>query len=52
MLNEFKEIVDSAEGELTEEEKKAVRAYKERLKKIEEIKNLASKALAIAEKFF
>ena len=52
MLNEFKEIIDSAEGELTEEEKKAVRAYRERLKKIEDLKSLALKALSIAEKFF
>jgi DNA-binding transcriptional regulator GbsR (MarR family) len=51
MIEGFKEIVDSAEGELNEEEKKTVKSYKERLKKIEEMKNLAAKALSIAEKF-
>ena len=51
MIEEFKEIVDSADGELSEDEKKVVKSYKERLKKIEEMKNLASKALNIAEKF-
>ena len=52
MIEEFKTIVESANGELTEEEKKIAKNYKERLKKIEEMKGLASKALAIAEKFF
>ena len=52
MVEEFKGIVESANGELTEEEKKIAKNYKERLKKIEEMKNLASKALVIAEKFF
>ncbi len=52
MIKEFKEIVESANGELTEEEKKIAKNYKERLKKIEEMKGLASKALIIAEKFF
>ena len=52
MVEEFKGIVESANGELTEEEKKIAKHYKERLKKIEEMKDLASKALTIAEKFF
>ena len=52
MIEEFKSIVESANGELTDEEKKVAKNYKERLKKIEEMKGLASKALAIAEKFF
>ncbi len=52
MINEFKSIVESASGELTDEEKKIAKVYKERLKKIEELSALASKALAIAEKFF
>lgn len=51
MLDEFKELVDSAEGELTEEEKRAVKVYKEKIKKVEGLKMLASKALAIADKF-
>ena len=52
MVEEFKSIVESANGELTEEEKKIAKNYKERLKKIEEMKSLASKALVIADKFF
>ncbi|MFA6321564.1 MAG: MarR family transcriptional regulator [Candidatus Omnitrophota bacterium] len=51
MLDEFKEMLDSVEGDLTPEEKKAVRAYKERLKKVENLKSLALKGLSIAEKF-
>ena len=52
MIEEFKGIVESASGELTEEEKVIAKNYKERLKKIEEMKHLAAKALVIAEKFF
>ena len=52
MVEEFKGIIESANGELTDEEKKIAKNYKERLRKIEEMKALASKALAIAEKFF
>lgn len=52
MIGEFKEIVDSANGELTKEEENTAKIYKQRLKKIEDIEALASKALAIAEKLF
>ena len=52
MIEEFKDIVESANGEFTDEEKKIAKTYKERLKKIEEMKSLASKALIVAEKFF
>jgi len=52
IIEEFKAMIESTNGELTDEEKSKVKKYKERLKKIEEMKNLASKALAIAEKFF
>lgn len=52
MIEEFKAIIDSADGELTDEERKVVKNYKEKLKKIEDMKNLSSKALAIAEKLF
>jgi len=51
MLDEFNKIVDSADGELTEEEKEIVRGYKKRLKKIEELKILVSRAISVAEKF-
>lgn len=52
MMEEFKELVRSSEGELSDEDKKIVKAYTEKLRKIEEMKNLATKALGIAEKFF
>ena len=52
MIEEFKEIIESADGELSDEEKRVAKGYRERLKKIEEMKNLANKALVIAEKFF
>jgi len=52
MIDEFREIVESASGELTAEEKEVAKNYKERLKHIEEMKNLSSKVLAIAKKLF
>ncbi len=51
MITEFKGIVDSAEGELTADEKKMAKIFRERLKRIEEMESLASKAISIAEKF-
>lgn len=50
MIDEFNSIVNSSLGELTEEEKKMVKIYEERFKKIEDLKNLASSTLAIADK--
>ncbi len=50
MLDEFSNIVKSASGELTEEERRIVKVYEERLKKVEELKALASNALKFAEK--
>jgi DNA-binding transcriptional regulator GbsR (MarR family) len=50
MLDDFRSIIQSASGELTEEEKRIVAVYDERLKKIEDIKTLASNALSVAEK--
>ncbi|MFA5142574.1 MAG: transcriptional regulator [Candidatus Omnitrophota bacterium] len=52
MIEEFKGLVHSAENDMTEEDKKIVKAYDQKLKKIEEMKSLVSKALGIAEKFF
>lgn len=52
MIEEFKEIIGSAKSELTEEEKKIVESYHAKLKKIEELKSLASKIMVVAEKFF
>ncbi len=51
MIEEFEAIVGSAGNEFTEEEKRIVKSYRERLKKIEGMKKLASKALVMAEKF-
>jgi len=50
MLGEFKNIIESANGELTDEEKAVAKFYADRLKKIEELKTLASTALGLAEK--
>jgi DNA-binding transcriptional regulator GbsR (MarR family) len=50
MLDDFRSIIQSASGELTEEEKRIVAVYDDRLKKIEDIKTLASNALSVAEK--
>lgn|SRR3989338_340897 len=48
MLDEFNEAVSSC-GSLTEAEKNRVRITKDRLKRIEELKALASTALALLE---
>jgi DNA-binding transcriptional regulator GbsR (MarR family) len=50
MIDDFKAIVQSATGELTEEERHIVKIYEERLKKIEELKTLVSNAMSLAEK--
>lgn len=52
MIDEFKKIIASANGDLTDEEKKIVKGYQAKLKKIEDMKSLVSKALILAEKFF
>lgn len=52
MVDDFNAIVQSANGELTDEEKRIAKIYAERLKKIEELKAFASNALALAEKLF
>lgn len=52
MMGSFKELIQSAEGEMSDEDKRIAKTYHERLKKIEDIKGLASKALNLAGKFF
>lgn len=50
MLDEFNELVKSASGDLTEEEGKIVKTYELRLKKIDELREITSNALSLAEK--
>lgn len=50
LLEDFKEILKSMDGKLTEEEAQFLAIYKERIKNIEELKTLASTALVFAEK--
>ncbi len=50
MVDGFNNIVKSGDGELTEEEKGIASFYAERLKHIEDMKALATKALDLAEK--
>lgn len=52
MLSEFTGMVDSAEGDLSDAEKKIVKGYRDRIKRLEELNDLASKALMFAEKLF
>jgi len=52
MVEEFNELIHSAEGEMTEEDKRTVKTYQEKLNKIEDMNSLASKALSLAEKIF
>lgn len=50
MLQEFNDILSSADGELTEEEQQIARIYAERLKKIEGLNKLAANAFILADK--
>lgn len=50
MIEGFKDIIKSEGDGWTEEEKRMIKVYEERVKKIEELKSLASTALAFAEK--
>lgn len=50
MLDEFSQILDSAEGGMSDEERKIAKGYREKLKKVESMKAMASKALSLAEK--
>jgi DNA-binding transcriptional regulator GbsR (MarR family) len=50
MLREFEQSISFLDGGLTEEEKRAVKVYRERLRKIAELKDLVSRILGLAEK--
>ena len=52
MLDEFKSIIQSASGELTEEERRITKVCEERLKRIEDLKALAVNGLNLADKLF
>lgn len=52
VIEGFNGIIASINGELTAEEKKIVSNYKERIKKIEELKGLVSNAIVLANKLF
>lgn len=51
LMSNFDNIIKADNGNLTDEEKAAIKIYEDRLKKIEELKNLASNALNIVGKF-
>lgn len=51
MIDEFKTIIESSADDLSVEDKKVAKAYLDRMKKIEELKELASVAMKLAEKF-
>lgn len=50
MTDNFRSIIESANGGLNKEEKQMVRIYEDRLKKIEELKTMAYAALTLADK--
>ncbi len=50
MIGEFNELIRSSEGEMTEEDRRIAKVYPEKLRKAENMKSLASKALSLAEK--
>lgn len=52
MVEDFNKSLGQMEGELVEEEKKAISGYLERLKKIEELKDFIQGALSLADKVF
>lgn len=52
MLDEFNHLMESTHEEMSDEDKRIAKVYKERLKKIEEIKSLVSTAMVFADKIF
>ena len=50
MIDEFKKLTHEAGNELSADDKQLLKSYNEKLKKIEDVKNLASKALSLVEK--
>ncbi len=50
MMDEFKELINSGNDEMGDEDKMIVKTYHEKLKNIENMKSLADKALMLADK--
>ena len=50
LLQEFNDIVESESGNMAEEEKRIAVLYKERMKKIDEMRSLALSGLSLADK--
>jgi DNA-binding transcriptional regulator GbsR (MarR family) len=50
MIDGFKDMIDSPDPDWTEEEKRIAKVFEERMKKIEELRSMASTALNCAEK--
>lgn len=50
MMDEFNSIVQSAQPQMTSEEKRTAKMYRERMKRIENLKSLALNALKLADK--
>lgn len=50
VLKDFKAISESSQEGMTDEDKRAIKLYEERLKSIEDIKSLALSAISIADK--
>ncbi len=50
VVEDLNQTISLADGQLTEEEKKIAACYRERLKRIGELKEIASHALILAEK--
>ena len=51
MINEFNGMLDGAGADLCEEERRVMDVYRERIKKIEELKASALNVLKIADTF-
>jgi cob(I)alamin adenosyltransferase len=50
MLDEVKRVIADANGGLSKEEKETAKIYRERIKRIEGLKDLAAKAMGLAAK--
>ncbi len=50
MMDEFRELIDLSDGEMTEEDRVMVKRYKEKLEMIEDMKSIASNALNLIDR--